>query len=280
MSSSYKSSKIELLMAKFSNLAYKNIRKFKDGTSLFKNRELQDWKYVQLKDAHIDMKNKAFLAVNNKSQEIVIVFKGSEPLPSFDLENIVNDWWIADLNLVVGVIPKQFYDSLDFLNTVKKYIDQNGFKDNYKVYMTGHSLGGSVVQLLCSFEENSFINGYTYNAYGVKHLLKTLENKGVNINQNFSNINNFSVSADLVSNQNEHIGNIYVVKYNKNFVQTLVAIVFELPKVLVDIPYKIKKSIKYYLNCVKWTFIKINGHLMNNFISEFNYEKYNNNLRR
>jgi len=121
---------------------------------------------------------------------------------------------------------------------------------------------------------NKQVAGYTYNAFGVKHLLPNLEKEGYSINSEFNNINNFSMSADLVSNHNEHIGNVFVVKYEKKFIQTIFAIISELPKVMTDIPFKIKKSIKYYINRVNWFFIKINGHLMNNFTNEFEYEEY------
>lgn len=262
-------SHLELLMAKFSNLAYKNIRKYKNGQALFKNKDLSGWKYFQPDNIQEDIKCKIFTAINNQTEEVVIVLKGSEPFPSFDVEGIVNDWCVADLGLVIGKVPKQFYEACQYIQSVKQFIP-NGFK----VFMTGHSLGGSVVQLLCAITENKQIEAYTYNAYGVKHLLPNLEKEGFLISSKFDNINNFSTSVDLVSNHNEHIGNVFVVKYEKNFIQTIFAIISELPKVITDIPFKIKKTIKYYISTVNWFFIKINGHLMNNFTEEFKYEKY------
>ncbi len=266
------SSHLEILMAKLSNFAYKNIRKYKSGQKLFKKDTLMAWEYFQPSNISNELTSKIFTAINNETKEIVIVFKGSEPLPSFDLESIVNDWCVSDLNLVIGRIPKQFYDAYNYLQSVKPSIPAD-----FKIYMTGHSLGGSLVQLLCSLDENKHVAGYTYNAFGVKHLLSNLENEGYSINSEFKNINNFSMSADLVSNHNEHIGNVFVVKYEKNFIQTIFAIISELPKVMTDIPFKVKKSIKYYINRINWFFIKINGHLMNNFTNEFTYEKYDKN---
>lgn len=266
------SSHIEVLMAKFSNLAYKNIRKYKNGQKLFKESELLAWEYFQPDNITESIKCKIFTAQNNRTKQIAIVVKGSEPLPSFDLESIVNDWGVSDFNLVVGKLPMQF---LDFHNYVK--IIKENTPNDYKIYMTGHSLGGSIVQLLCSLDENKEIETYTYNAYGVKHLLPNLKKEGYSINSEIENINNFSMSADLVSNHNEHIGNVFVVKYEKNFVQTIFSIISELPKIMTDIPFKIIKSIKYYIRTVKWFFIKINGHLMNNFTNEFTYQKYDKN---
>lgn len=266
------SNQLDILMAKFSNLAYKNIRKYKNGQKLFKNKDLSAWEYFQPDDISDEFKSKIFTAINNETKEVVIVFKGSEPLPSFDMESIVNDWCVADLNLVIGKIPKQFYDAYKYVQAVKPSIPTG-----FKVYMTGHSLGGSIVQLLCSLDENKQVTGYTYNAFGVKHLLPSLKNEGFILSSDFNNINNFSMSVDLVSNQNEHIGNVFVVKYEKNFAQTVSSIISELPKIMTDIPYKTKKSIIYSFNRVNWAVIKINGHLMNNFTNEFEYKEYDKN---
>lgn len=263
------SDKAQVLMAKLSNLAYKNIRIYKNGQKLFKNNNLLDWEYFQPEDIAQGLRSKIFSAVNNTSKEIVVVFKGFEPIPSFDIESIVNDWCVSDINLVIGRIPKQFYDAYNYLNSVK-----SSTTADFKIFLTGHSLGGSLVQLLCSLSENKQITGYTFNAYGAKHLLSSIEQEGYSIGSDFSNINNFSIEVDLVSNQNEHIGNVFVVKYEKSFVKTIFSIISELPKILTDIPFKIIKSIRYYFNTVKWFFVKINGHLMNNFTSEFKYEKY------
>ena len=139
--------------------------------------------------------------------------------------------------------------------------------------MTGHSLGGSIVQLLCTLEENKHIQGYTYNAYGIKHLIPALEKEGFILNKTFDNISNFSVETDLVSNHNEHIGKVFVVKYQKSFIKTITSILKESPKMLVNVPSKIKRSIKYYFYILKLFFVKIDGHLMNNFTGDFQYEE-------
>ena len=266
------SNKLEFLMANFSNLAYKNLRRFKNRQKLFKYKNLSAWEYFQPDNIPNRIKLKSFTAINNETKEIVIIFKGSEPIPSFDLEGIVNDWCIADINLVIGKIPKEFYDAYDYVNSIKDVVS-----GDFKIFMTGHSLGGSLVQLLCALKENNHITGYTFNPFGVKHLIPLLEKEGFGVSSDFVNINNFSIDIDLVSNHNKHIGKVFVVKYKKTFLKTIYCIISELPKILTDIPFKIVKSIKYYFNTIKWFFIKINGHLMNNFTSEFNYEEYSEN---
>lgn len=263
------SDKTEVLMAKFSNLAYKNIRKYKNEQKLFKEKELLNWEYFQPDNISEELKCKIFTAINNQNKQVVIVVRGSEPLPSFDLESLVNDWGVSDFNLVVGKLPMQFLDFYNYIKVIKTFAPEN-----YQIYITGHSLGGSIIQLLCSLEENKHIIAYTYNAYGVKHLLQGLGTKGFSLCSDFNHINNFSVNVDLVSSHSEHIGNVFIIKYKKGLIQTIFCILSELPKVMIDIPFKIKKTIKYYFNTVKWFFIKINGHLMNNFINEFEYEEY------
>lgn len=262
--------KTEVLMAKLSNFAYTNIRKLKNGSLVLKKESCGTWEYFQPNDISQDLKCKVFCVVNNETKELVIVFRGSEPLPSFDLEGIVSDWGISDFNMVVGKLPLKFLDFYNYVKTVKNNTD-------YKIYMTGHSLGGSIVQLLCALDENKDISAYTYNAYGIRHLLEILEKEGFCISSDFNNINNFSVSVDLVSNHNKHVGNIYIIKYDKSFIQTILCILSELPKILYDVPFKIIKSIKYYISIVNLFFVKINGHLMNNFIHGFKYEKYQDN---
>ena len=257
----------ELLTARLSNLAYTSIRKYKNNQKLFKDASLSSWEYFQPEAISAETKLKMFTAINNTTKELVIVLKGSEPIPSFDIESMITDWCISDIHLVIGKIPKQFYEAYSYLNTVK-----NQVPNDYKIFITGHSLGGSIVQLLCSLSENNEIIGYTYNPYGVKHLLPILEEENFIINSAFENINNFSINIDLVSNHNDHIGNIYIIKYKKTFFKTIFCIISELPKILTDIPFKIIKTIKYYFNLTKLFFIKMDAHFMNNFTSEFEYK--------
>lgn len=91
-------------------------------------------------------------------------------------------------------LPSQFYDAENF------YFDvQNRLRDKVKDYtfkFTGHSLGGSLAQLIGAKHGNETV---TFNAYGIENI--------ENIDVNFSNnIVNYGNNNDLIYNLGEHVG--------------------------------------------------------------------------
>lgn len=141
--------------------------------------------------------NFAYVAyINNKLKEIVIAFRGTND--KLDI--------ITDLNFVfqkIPIITPKFARST--YNKIKsKY-------KNYKIYLTGHSLGGAYAQLLCAelVQEQDICFAITFNAPGISYSLKkTSKTKALKYN----NIHNYVIMNDFIGNFKEHIGDTYYIQ--------------------------------------------------------------------
>lgn len=71
--------------------------------------------------------------------------------------------WITDIEMVFRV-PTQFKQALEF---AKKNINPEK-----KLIITGHSLGGAIVQYVCNEIEATNFVGITYNPAGIAHLVE------------------------------------------------------------------------------------------------------------
>lgn len=258
-SSLNQASSLERLMALLCDLSYQSIRGLRERRPLLKEAAFSGWQLWVL-PAPSPLEDKAFTVIHPEEKAAVIVFKGSEPLPSVDVESIVKDWWISDLSMVAGRLPAPFFEALAYTQQVLQALPSGT-----QVYLTGHSLGGSLAELLAAMQLFQGVKAYTYNAYGVQHLLPALEAKGYAVACDFSHIHNFIMSADLVSNHQPHVGKVFVVPYRKGALKALVSILSEAPKVWVDIPLKLQKTCNAYVKALKWPLFKVDGHLMNNF---------------
>jgi len=129
----------------------------------------------------------AFL-INN---QIVIVFRGT------DKDNI-NDIK-ADLQMISNKIPNQIIDARNFYEDLK-----NTFP-NKKIIFSGHSLGGSLAQIM-SFETNC--SAVTFSAYGTRKILAT--------DKEPVNVINYGNKSDLIfmKNLDYQYGKTYVVDSN------------------------------------------------------------------
>lgn len=121
---------------------------------------------------------------------IAIVFRGT---------NDGNDV-IEDYNMWTKKLPSQYYDAKYFFNNI-----QSKFS-NYKIVFTGHSLGGSLAQILGNETGNETV---TFNAYGTGNI--------ININpDNLENIRNYGHVKDRIFNNNFHnqIGKVYLLEHH------------------------------------------------------------------
>lgn len=255
----------QLFMAGLADYAYAYSPNFKVGKKIYEN-----WSYFQPDNISEDVKCSAFCAVNEQKKEIVIIFKGSEPSP-FDVPKFISDWCISDIRMLFGKTPLNFTDFIDYVSKIKSCFPE------YKYFMSGHSLGGSIAQLIAVLECNKDIETYTFNAFGAEPLLKNIENENILINSSPDNIKNFIVDMDLVSERNKHIGSIYLIKYEKNLLKSILSIITEIPKVFSNFPYKVKSSVKSYFKFLDMAIKKIDAHLMNNFKNGFEYKSIDNN---
>ncbi|MCR5260983.1 MAG: DUF2974 domain-containing protein [Candidatus Gastranaerophilales bacterium] len=260
------SSLYETLAAKLADFSYYDFEKLNNGDLIFGDSLLADWRFYQSENVSDKLKESVFCAVNKILKQIYIVFRGSEP--SFlDIEQFLKDWCVSDLKMLFGQLPLNFEEFFGYVEEIKKE-----FSD-YEIMMTGHSLGGSVAQLIGAVKENENIKTYTFNAFGTKQLGKCLEEKQIEMNYNPENIKNFRVESDVVSNRTEHFGAVYTVEYNKELGQILSSILKETPKIFVNLSQKVVKSAKAYLKGFKYTAKTLDSHFMNNFKDGYHYKK-------
>lgn len=71
----------------------------------------------------------------------------------------------ADKQMLEGQVPNQFNSAKDFMESLDGYNIES---------ITGHSLGGSLAQLIGALDEYKDIDVNTFNPYGVEHLLDNL----------------------------------------------------------------------------------------------------------
>ena len=160
------------------------------------NKKPENWELIDKKEN----KNTGFYAeVFKNGNEIAIIYKGTSPLgfkkdefKDFSLDLIKND-----INMAMKNFPIQINDARELYNKIKsKYPEK-------KINLGGHSLGGSLAQLI-GIETGE--NTVTYGAYGVGDIIK------IN-NLQFDNITNYGNINDpiYISNISSQVGNTYVM---------------------------------------------------------------------
>lgn len=121
---------------------------------------------------------------------IAIVFRGTNNLIDVG----------SDIEMKIKKLPSQYWSALTFYNNI-----QSKFP-NYKIVFTGHSLGGSLAQILGNETGNETV---TFNAYGTGNI--------ININpNNLENIRNYGHVKDRIFNNNFHNqnGKIYLLEHH------------------------------------------------------------------
>lgn len=121
-----------------------------------------------------------------KKGAVVISFRGTD-----DYKDLFeNDF----LQMGRNKLPNQYVDAINYYNEIQKTFPSS------KIVFTGHSLGGSLAQLMGNLTGNETV---TFNAYGVGNLL----NGNINY-ENSKNIRNYGNINDLVHHKIEHMGNL------------------------------------------------------------------------
>ena len=155
-----------------------------------KNKCPKDW--IELN--HFENRNSGFYATAfTKNNEIVIAIRGTDD--NKDRKN-------ADANLLFGQIPNQFYDAKKFYEKIKK----NNL--NTKITFVGHSLGGSLSQLM---SHETGCDAVTFSPYGVGHIVGLKHNKNTNI-INYGNEHDFI----YIKNIENQLGRSYIIKEIKH----------------------------------------------------------------
>ena len=129
-----------------------------------------------------------------EKDRVVIIFRGTD---KYSNDTVSTDYK-NDFSMVLNKIPEQLTDALNFYDDVKSKFP------NKKIDVTGHSLGGSLSQIVPSVRGCEAV---TFNAYGTKDMFKnTSEIKDDNI----VNYVNEMDGITMVNGEN-HIGEIYSV---------------------------------------------------------------------
>lgn len=101
----------------------------------------------------------AELYINNKKQEAAYVVRGTDTN---------GDWddYLADLQIGIGRVPHQFAKAVEGFEA-SKGVAKRILRDDYKIYLTGHSLGGGLASLLSA--KQGGLPTVTFNAPGMMH---------------------------------------------------------------------------------------------------------------
>ncbi len=131
-----------------------------------------------------------------KNEMIVIAIRGTD--------EVWKDFFKEDIgHLAMKKLPNQFIDAQKFYEKIKSKFPKQ------KIVFTGHSLGGSLAQLMAN---QTGCEAVTFNAYGVGDLLPG------SARDNFGNIRNYGHIDDTVFNfnLNRHLGQIYILGHKEN----------------------------------------------------------------
>lgn len=135
-------------------------------------------------------KNGFYAEVCGKGNDIVIVYRGTEIFSGRDLVN--------DVAMARGNIPAQATDALELHDKVKRE------NPNADITVTGHSLGGSLAQVVSGIRGTESV---TFNAYGTGNLFKD------SYKLKTDNITNYVNEYDslAMANVENNIGDTYAV---------------------------------------------------------------------
>ena len=145
----------------------------------------------------------------NKPNEVILAFAGTDFFSkrkeerNKDIEN--------DIDMFMKKVPEQFYDAICvYADTKKKHLNAN-------ITITGHSLGGSLAQLVGAVSREKTV---AFNPYGTKQILDNLKEYKIIQHSDYSNITNYKTSNDLIFNAfelgncNKNPGKTYIVEDN------------------------------------------------------------------
>ncbi|MBR2525257.1 hypothetical protein IKE67_02200 [bacterium] len=133
----------------------------------------------EIKDPTTGLRAKAYKGADGK---IFIAYEGSCKAADFRVDHQMLD----------GHLPDQFAGAVAFKDRIKQQ-----FPDS-QIIVTGHSLGGSLSQLVAS--SDSDLLAITFDAVGMKNVVN-----GNNLND-FGNCANYIVKGDVISNMREQVG--------------------------------------------------------------------------
>ena len=178
----------------------KLLQKFAIG--VYKNRRYElplDWKCILTSNSN---ESWGFHAeAYEKNGKIILVYRGT---------NDIMDIGGADRQMFLRQVPDQAKKALNFYYEVERYCKKYGI-DPENITITGHSLGGSLAQIIAKITNRKAV---TFNAYGIRDiaerfgLLKSYYPPKI---RNYGNANDWTFASRL----HLQIGDTYVIDTNK-----------------------------------------------------------------
>ena len=144
-------------------------------------------------DFNENKKTGFYADVLSNGNDIIIAYRGTES--GQDIRN--------DVAMAKSKIPAQAIDAIRIYDKVKRE------HPNSDIVVTGHSLGGSLAEIVSGIRGNLAV---TFNAYGVGDMIK---NKNALKEDNVVNYVNEYDAVSMVNGQN-HIGEIFAVSKKTN----------------------------------------------------------------
>ena len=123
-----------------------------------------------------------------KKNDIIVAYCGTNDDKDF----------VSDAQMAMNEVPEQYEKANQY------YLDTVAKNPNASVVLTGHSLGGSLAQLVASRHKET--SAVTFNAFGIKSILKSPETKAKDYFQDNKNSFNYIIEGDPVSNSTQHVG--------------------------------------------------------------------------
>lgn len=175
------------------------------------------------------------LLYNRFTNEYVLVNRGTD-------KDILPDLIKDDLALMAAKDPEQLSSAQEFFNIAKEYIAnaQNIEQSDVTMNLTGHSLGGSLAQLLCIDNCSNIDKATTFNPAGIGHLRTSTSDK----------ITSYICENDIISSVFPQIGELYFSNgpsISSDYIKLYPVLKDIAPGVLV--PISIKDNIQFIIDC-------------------------------
>ena len=169
----------------------------KDSVNDYQQEDLGDYVRIgSFKDSETGFR--ASIYKNDKKSEIVISYRCTDNQKGVE----------SDIQMVEKKIPDQYYDALVLYKEIKsQYPD-------YRITLTGHSLGASLAELIASSDPE--VEAITFEGFGVQPIID--KQKSFEL-QDYNNCTNYVTKGSIVSSTTPHPGTtntIYAHTIKKN----------------------------------------------------------------
>ncbi len=141
-------------------------------------------------------KNGFYGRVSQYDNKVVISYRGSDE---------AKDWTHSNANMGARQMPSQIQDARELYNEVKK-----DYPKGTEIIVTGHSLGGSLAQIVAAENEKDGVKAVTLNAYGTKDI--------INSDKPYPNIVNYGNIEDGIFHMNidKQVGEVFYTDNRQN----------------------------------------------------------------